>query len=81
MTYVVVNPENVFLWRLLGHHAYSHEESVKEDAGNGDCKLRELEQDSCLCDEVDALRSAVAFFGKGKAVDNRGGAGNLVLGE
>ena len=71
----------LFLDVGYGHHAYSHEESVKEDAGNCDCELRELEQDSSLCDEVDALRSAGSFFRKGKAVDNRGCAGNLFLSE
>ena len=69
--------------RLAGviHHRMPHEEPMQEESGGREGRLRDLQHDAYLREEVDAFRSIVAFLLHGHAIENRGRLGKVIEGE
>lgn len=63
---------------LFLDHAEPHVKSMEEDSGYPKCNLRQVEHDTGLVDEVDALGSPQSFFCRRDAIDNAWRALNLV---
>ena len=59
----------------------AHEEAVQENGGGGESDLRQLEHDTDLQYEIDALAAGLALLGWGEAREDGGREEELFLGE
>ncbi len=71
----------VMYTHFLRDHTSAHVKALEEDSSGSKRQLWQLEQNSSLYDEVDALRPSAALFLWGYAVEDGWSAEDFLLGE